>query len=927
MLVLAAFLAGLTWPGRVAAADGDSIDLARIADHHALFQSLTLLEDRAGQLSAIEALAQPGWSAVTATALARGYSRSAFWLRGTFENNSRLPVTRWLAVGAPRLEDVRYYRFAAGATVPSETLQGGNRVPLQSRPVRAARSVFPVTLAPGERIVVAVRVQSRSSVSIDVDLWTPAAFQEAETPDALIEILFVGSMATMAIFTLLMGLIRRDLVFLTLGGGAFAEIVYDLAFQGLLYRYILTDGGEIVLRTPGVMGAVAHVLLCTMGILFSGMYRIALWRVTLGAYSCILLAGAVYAALGDYRTAAASLTSLEVLYEVVWIVALLDCWRRGLGNARLVLLASGPATLRFFLYLGHILGAWPASWSVGSEIAWNNLTVILLLILVTAVRSKEMQHERERAQRELLDHKEHERERLQHAVDERTRELQSALLAADDANRAKSDFLAVMSHEIRTPMNGMLGAIHLLKSMPLDDRVRTTVDVAERTGAAMLATIGDILDFARISNSQFDTDHAPFDLRALLADVETIMGLRAAQNGIALVVVVDAALPAAVTGDADRLRQILLNLVSNAIKFTDVGEVRLVAAPDPDRGDTIGLTVTDTGIGIAASKLYTLFEPFVQADTSVAKRFGGTGLGLAICRRLTEAMGGTITAESKVGHGSTFHVRLPLPAADPNDIAAPTRPDDDAPTPRRLLVVDDDESNRFVLAGLLRAMGHQVVEAADGAGALTRLAIHPVDVILTDLQLPDMTGTDLVRTIRALPDMRKTLPTVAVTANVSAGVIERCLAAGMDGYLSKPVMPQNLRRTIDAVCAGRTPDTTASVANAHDFLLELQREFGAEATGQLVEQALSSVERGAADIDLSLRRGDRLAARHAAHRLAGSAGLAGLTTLGLAAAALEERLAGSLVDGIDSDADATLALARRSAQDLRRVYAELAQNR
>jgi len=927
MLALSIVVTSLALPCRVAAAGDDAVDLARVTGHQTLVQSLSLLEDHGGRLSATEALGHPEWSMVTPGALARGYSRSAFWLRGTFLNSSNVPVTRWLSVGAARLEDVSYFRFAEGASEPTETLLGGNRMPLGSRPVRAARSVFPVTLAPGERIVAALRVQSRSSVSIEISLWTPAAFQEAETPDSLIEILFIGSMATMAIFTLVMGFVRRDLIFLTLGAGAFAEIIYDLAFQGLLYRYILTEGGEIVLRAPAIMGAIAHVLLCTMGILFIGMHRVPLWRMTLGLFSCVLLAGAAYAAVGDYRAAAASLTSLEVVYEAVWIIGILDCWRRGMSNARVVLLASGPATLRFFLYLGHILGAWPASWSVGSEIAWNNLTVLLLLIMITVAHFREIQRERERTQRELLDLKEHERERLQRAVDERTSELQAALIVADEANRAKSDFLAVMSHEIRTPMNGMLGAIHLLKSMRLDDRVRTTVDVAERTGAAMLATIGDILDFARISDHQYDTDNAAFDLRALLADVQTIMSLRAAQKGVALAVIADPALPAAVTGDADRLRQILLNLVGNAIKFTDVGEVRLAAAPDNDQGDTIRLTVTDTGIGIPADKLGTLFEPFVQADASVAKRFGGTGLGLAICRRLAEAMGGGITAESDVGHGSTFQVRLPLPPADPSEIPAATAPDDAASTPRHLLVVDDDENNRFVLAGLLRSMGHHVVEAADGAGALVQLAIHPVDAILTDLQLPDMDGTDLVRTIRALPGTRKALPTVAVTANVSAGVIERCLAAGMDGYLSKPVMPQNLRRTIDAVCAGRTPVITSSMASAHDFLIELQREFGAETAGQLVEQALTAVERGATEIDASLQRGDRQAARRAAHRLAGSAGLAGLTTLGRAAAALEERLAEAPVDGIDRDADATLALARQSAQDLRRVYAELAPNR
>ncbi len=929
VLALTILLAGLTLPCGFAAASEDDVDLARVADHLSLVQSLSILEDRDGLLSAEEVLGRPGWSAASPRALTWGFTSSAFWLRGTFHNSSDQPVTRWLSVGTVRLEDVRYFRFAPGEDKPSETLLAGNRMPLESRPIRAAQSVFPVTLAPGERIVFVLRVQSRSSVSMDVSVWSPATFREAEAPDTLIETLLVGSMATMAILALVPGVLLRDRVFLALGAGAMAEIVYDAAFQGFLYRYVLTGGGDIVLRAPGVLGPIAHVLLCMMGMMFVGTDRIAVWRIIFGAFSSILLAGSLWAAFGDYRTAASVLAVLHVVYEAVWIIAVLDSWRRGFGHARLVLLASSPGAFRFFLYLGHILGIWPASWSVGSEIAWNNLTVMLLLMLIALGRLRDVQKAREQAQQELIDVKEHERERLQRAVDERTRELQTALIAAGEADRAKSDFLAVMSHEIRTPMNGMLGAIHLLKSMPLAGKVRTAVDVAERTGAAMLATIGDILDFARISDDRLETNYAPFDLPALLADVCAIMSLRAEQKNLSLTVTTDPALPAAVMGDVDRLRQVLLNLVGNAVKFTESGEIRLSAAPDTDRAGWIRLEVTDTGIGIPPDSLDRLFEPFTQADASIARRFGGTGLGLAICRRLTEAMGGSIKADSPPGQGSTFQLRLPLPPAEAGDIEIPATDERDDAVRRSLsvLVVDDDENNRFVLSGLLGVMGHRVAEAADGAQALALLAEQPVDVVLADLQMPGMDGTELVRRIRTLPGDRATVPIVAVTANVTAGVVQRCLQAGMDGYLSKPVMPHDLQRVIDAVCAGRPLARVGAQVHEADFLASLKQELGVEAVGRLVGQAVAAVERSAAEIDASLRRGDQAGARQAAHRLAGSAGLAGLTRLSTAAATLEDRLALSLTDGIDADVNAMLALAGRSAEDLRRIYSGLAQNR
>jgi signal transduction histidine kinase/DNA-binding response OmpR family regulator len=911
-----------------AAAAEDGVDLARVTDHLSLDQSLSFLEDRDGHLSAGEALRHSGWGAASPRTLTQGFTSSAFWLRGTFYNGSDQSVTRWLSVGVVRLEDVRYFRFVPGEEKPSETLLAGNRTPLDARPVRAARSVFPVTLAPGERIVVLLRAQSRSSVSIETGIWNPATFQEAEAPDALIEMLLIGSMATMAIFTLALGLARRDRVFLTLGAGAIAEIVYDVAFQGFLYRYVLTGGGDVVLRIPGVVGPIAHVLLCMMAAMFIGIDRIAIWWRILGISSGILLAGALWAAFGDYRAVVSILTVLEGVYQAVWIIAVLDSWRRGFGNARLVLIASGPGAIRFFLYLGHIVGIWPASWSVGSEIAWNNLTLMLLLILIAIGRLREVQSAREQARQELMDLKEHERERLQRAVDERTRELQTALVAAGEANRAKSDFLAVMSHEIRTPMNGMLGAIHLLKSMPLQGKVRTAVNVAERTGAAMLATIGGILDFAKISDSKLETSYAPFDLRALLADVVAIMSLRADQKNVSLTLVVDQVLPAAVMGDADLLRQVLLNLVGNALKFTETGEVCVSAAPDAIHVDWIRLEVTDTGIGIPRDRLDRLFEPFIQADSSIARRFGGTGLGLAICRRLTEAMGGCITADSQPGQGSRFQVRLPLPPTDAAEIEiqAPAQQGDAIRKTFSVLVVDDDENNRFVLSGLLDVKEHRVQEAADGVQALALLTEQSVDVVLVDLEMPGLSGIELVRYIRALGGKGATVPIIAITANVTAGVVERCLQAGMDGYLSKPIMPEDLQRTIDAVCAGRPLAQSGTQMHRDDFLASLQGELGAETVERLVGQALAAVERSTATIEASIQSGDRQATRRAAHQLAGAAGLAGLIPLSAAAATLENRLAqSSTVE--DADIHATLALAERAVANLRGLQSGLLHKR
>jgi CheY-like chemotaxis protein len=281
-------------------------------------------------------------------------------------------------------------------------------------------------------------------------------------------------------------------------------------------------------------------------------------------------------------------------------------------------------------------------------------------------------------------------------------------------------------------------------------------------------------------------------------------------------------------------------------------------------------------------------------------------------------MGGCITADSQPGQGSRFQVRLPLPPTDAAEIEiqAPARQGDATRKTLSVLVVDDDENNRFVLSGLLDVKGHRVGEAADGVQALALLTEQPVDVVLVDLEMPGLSGIELVRYIRALGGKSATVPIVAITANVTAGVVERCVQAGMDGYLSKPIMPEDLQRTIDAVCAGRPLAQSGTQMHRDDFLASLQGELGAETVERLVGQALAAVERSTATIEASIQSGDRQATRRAAHQLAGAAGLAGLIPLSAAAATLENRLAqSSTVE--DADIHATLALAERAVANLR----------
>jgi signal transduction histidine kinase/ActR/RegA family two-component response regulator len=374
--------------------------------------------------------------------------------------------------------------------------------------------------------------------------------------------------------------------------------------------------------------------------------------------------------------------------------------------------------------------------------------------------------------------------------------LERAEIEALEASRAKSDFLAMMSHELRTPMNGMLGLAHALRGTNLDARQMDYLDTIEQSGHGLMTILNDILDLSKVEAGKLVLDVAPFDIRKSVSQIRLVWRETALLKGVELAVEIDPATPAWLAGDDARVRQILRNLISNALKFTDAGRVVIRVAPNgPGEGDGIALSVSDTGVGMDAAQVAQLFTPFVQGDRTTARRFGGTGLGLAICRRLAEQMGGEIGVESTLGEGSIFTARLPLPAA-----AAPEDASDNAAaadlTGARVLVVDDNAINQTVARAILEAAGVLVATAADGHTALARLRVEDFDVVLMDVHMPVMDGVETVRRIRAGEGGRVDLPVVALTADAMVGDAERLLAQGFDDAHPKPIQPAGLLMTV-----------------------------------------------------------------------------------------------------------------------------------
>jgi len=492
--------------------------------------------------------------------------------------------------------------------------------------------------------------------------------------------------------------------------------------------------------------------------------------------------------------------------------------------------------------------------------------------------------------------------------------LRAARDEADRSAQAKSEFLAMMSHEIRSPMSGLLGVIELLHETPLQPGQLHMVEMVHGSAASLLRVVNDVLDFSKIEAGSLEIDPEPTDLRPMIDGAIEPAALAAAEKGLRFTGTVAPDVPEWLLLDPLRLRQILVNLLNNAVKFTASGAVGLAVTRGPDAAGEPGLcfAIEDTGIGMTPSQLERLFEPFAQADASTTKRFGGTGLGLSISRRLARLHGGDITVASEAGRGSVFRLVLPLRPAAPPVSRAADMPGPDADTRlagRSILVAEDQPTNLWLIERQLQRL-HCVVHAVpDGPAALAAFEPGRFDLLLTDCHMPGMDGAELTRRIRAQEKAvgRARLPVVALTADVTEPMRERCLEAGIDEVLAKPVGLQRLHAVLVRILGGSGSGADAA-AHSADAAAHLAAEPAQSPPGVTFDPSTYAVlfqdapDEGQAwleaylqaaaalveELRAGLDRGDAAGLRATAHRLAGASLSAGAMALGTLCRELED---------------------------------------
>ena len=681
--LLAWLIAGLLGLGAGPLRAAEVVDFGTLDSQLELSERVEWLQDQSASLDPLQAMAAPDWRAATRDDLNLGVSESAVWLRLRVENRSLHERTRWFALGSPRLEWVDFYRFAPGAPAWDETAVGGLGRALERRPISGLVSIFPVTLAAGESATLLLRVAGRTRLLMKPELWEPMSYRSRESDLIVRQLAPISAVLGVVLYMLVHGLARRSRDMLLLAGWLCLMALYELSFDGYLYRFFFSSGGELAVRATLVLSNLCVILCAVFTLSFLRLYQQRGWRLAYLLYIAANLVNLMRTAFGDLFAANLVTVPLLLLFFLVWLISILAAWRHRVANAGLYFVATLSLWAAIILRLLEQEG-WLSSDFILSDTLTLSPSLGLALVMVFGLLRRDYGEQKayRAAQAALLKSRQDEQQRLEVLVRERTQSLQDATIAAEEAHHARGELLARVNHDLLRPVSEIVEL-----AAPLEQAGGQPAEygaVIHRSATHLLGLIDDLIVEASQDGSVAEIRSQPVETQSLLAGLAFEAEGLVLAGGNEFVFHPAPDLPPRIGVDSRRLRQVLINLLDNAAKFTRAGRVEFrVDADSMSSTPRLIFTVRDSGPGMSASQLAVVFEPYRRAAETAG--FPGLGLGLAIARHWTERMGGEIIANSAPGQGTTMRVLLPVelpepcpvpPSAAPQGLAAPSREDE-----------------------------------------------------------------------------------------------------------------------------------------------------------------------------------------------------------------------------------------------------------